>query len=64
MDMTKPVTLLTVGAVMIKFLVNQLPNLSLIGLDVLCQTGAPPGLALGFTPGQHRRPESAYFSGE
>ena len=49
--MTKTVTLITVRAVMIKFLVNQLPNLSLIGLDVLCQTVAPPGLTLGFTPG-------------
>ena len=50
--MTKTVTLIAVRAVMIKFLVNQLPNLSLIGLDVLCQTAAPSGLALGFTPGR------------
>merc|ERR1719150_2360493 len=31
---------------MIKFLVNQLPNFSLIGLDVLCQAVTPLGLAL------------------
>ena len=36
---------------MTKFLVNQLPNFSLIGLDVLCQAVTPLGLALCAAPG-------------
>ena len=49
--MTKTVTLIAVRAVMIKFLVNQLTNFTLIGLDVLCQAVAPSGLTLSFAPG-------------
>ena len=50
-DITKTGALITVPTVMIKFLVNQLPNLSFICLDVLCQAVTPLGLTLGLTPG-------------